>query len=182
MKIHFLLAFIIFFTWSSYSQEPPSSNIITIPASYADREESLLKATTDSLYKFETPDIIFVPKRINDANINVIQNIIVRESMISEVVENYTRLVKENFDLQKKLETNFAQADSLDSLSYTTARTALVETQKSLEFTINSLEKATNHLDNLEKIVKAQRRKTVFEKILIGVAGVGAGVLIGVSL
>lgn len=162
--------------------QTPDSLVIKIPASYADRQGPPLTVKTDSLYSFGTSDIYLVNKKSFVALRNLYENVGNQNDMTSALLENYTKTLKENITLQDKLQTNFATSDSLDLIGYQTAKTTLIDTKNALDFTINSLEKATNSLNEVEKNIKKQRRRTFFEKVLIGAAGIGAGVLIGVSL
>jgi len=102
--------------------------------------------------------------------------------MTKELVEKYTQTLRRNIDLEKRLNINFTKSDSLDQIVYQKTQITLNHTQKALDYTINSLDKASNSLELVEKASKRQRRKNVFEKILICIAGVGAGVLVGISL
>ncbi len=156
--------------------------VIQIPESYADRLGEPLTVKKDSLYIFKTPDIFLVNKKSFLAIRNVYQSTIDQDKMTKELVEKYTQTLRRNMDLERRLQINFTQNDSLDQIIYQKTQTTLTNTQKALDYTINSLEKATNSLELIEKASKKQRRKTVFEKLLIGIAGVGAGVLVGVSL
>jgi len=172
----------IFLIPKLYSQAIDSLQVIKIPESYADHSGEPLVVKKDSLYLFKTPDIFLVNKKSFLAIKNVYQSTIDQDRMTKELVEKYTQTLHRNMDLERRLDFNFAKTDSLDLLVYQKIQATLGHTQKALEYTINSLDKATTSLELVEKATKRQRRKTVFEKILIGVAGVGAGVLLGISL
>ncbi len=172
----------IFTVSKSFCQEMDALQVIQIPESYADRLGEPLTVKKDSLYIFKTPDIFLVNKKSFLAIRNVYQSTIDQDKMTKELVEKYTQTLRRNIDLERRLQINFTKSDSLDQIIYQKTQTTLTNTQKALDYTINSLEKATNSLELVEKASKKQRRKTVFEKILIGIAGVGAGVLVGVSL
>lgn len=171
--------FCVFFC---FSQTPDSLQIIKIPASYADRQGPPLSVKKDSLYTFGTADIYLVNKKSFAALKDLYENISNKNDMTSVLLDQYTNTLKENISLQDQLKTNFKSGDSLDKIGYQQAKSTLLETQKSLTHTINSLDKATNSLNEVEKNIKKQRRRTLFEKILIGFAGIGAGILVGISL
>lgn len=172
----------IFVIPKAFSQVADSLQVIKIPAAYADHSGEPLIVKKDSLYRFETADIFLVNKKSFLAIKNVYQSTIDQDRMTKELVEKYTQTLRRNMDLERRLGFNFAKTDSLDLLVYQKTQNTLDHTQKALEYTINSLDKASTSLELVEKAAKRQRRKSVFEKILIGIAGVGAGVLIGVSL
>ncbi|MFD2563149.1 hypothetical protein [Aquimarina rubra] len=165
-----------------FGQEVDSIQVIKIPLSYADHTGEPFMVKKDSLYMFQTADVFLVNKKSFLAIKNVYQSTIDQDRMTKELVEKYTQTLRRNMDLERRLSFNFTKSDSLDLLVYQKTQTTLNHTQKALDYTINSLDKATNSLELVEKATKRQRRKTVFEKILIGVAGVGAGVLLGISL
>ncbi|WP_299218717.1 hypothetical protein [uncultured Aquimarina sp.] len=165
-----------------FCQEKDSLNIIEIEESYANRLGEPFTVKKDSLYVFRTPDIFLVNKKSFLAIKNVYQSTIDQDRMTKELVEKYTQTLRRNIDLERQLNINFTKSDSLDQIVYQKTQATLSNTHKALDYTINSLDKATNSLELVEKATRRQRRKTVFEKILIGVAGVGAGILLGVSL
>ncbi|MHA7056508.1 hypothetical protein ACWGOQ_0004770 [Aquimarina sp. M1] len=165
-----------------YCQEIDSLKVIEIPENYADRNGAPFVVKKDSLYVFRTPDVFLVNKKSFLAIKNVYQSTINQDRMTKELVEKYTQTLRRNIDLEKRLNINFTKSDSLDQIVYQKTQITLNHTQKALDYTINSLDKASNSLELVEKASKRQRRKNVFEKVLIGVAGVGAGILVGFSL
>ena len=178
------LSFILFFLSASFCfcQVADKTKIIEIPSSYAERQGPPTQVKKDSLYRFGTTEIYLVNKKSFIALKNLYENVGSKNDITKALLESYSATLKENLTLEERLKANFTQIDSLDNIGFRQATSTLQKTQESLDYTIESLQKATNNLENAEKNIKSQRRKTVFEKILIGVAGVGAGVLIGVSL
>lgn len=166
----------------SFGQEPDSLKIIEIPESYANRQGRPFIVKKDSLYVFRTPDIYLVNKKSFLALENFYKNISNQNDMTNALLENYTKTLRRNLELEGRLRTNFDEYDALDKAIYEKTQATLTNTQRALDYTINSLEKATNSLDIVEKNVKRQRNKGVFEKVLIAVGGIGIGVLVGVSL
>ena len=179
-KIVILLC--IFTTSKFFCQEIDSLQLIEIPESYANRSGEPLTVKKDSLYLFRTPDIYLVNKKSFLAIKNVYQSTIDQDRMTKELVEKYTQILHRNIDLERRLHINFTKNDSLDQVLYNKMQSTLSTTQKALDHTVNSLENASNSLAIVEKANRRQRRKTVLEKMLIGVAGIGAGILVGVSL
>ncbi len=177
-----LSLFFILTVSTTFCQEIDSLKVIEISESYANRTGEPLIVKKDSLYVFRTPDIYLVNKKSFLAIKNVYQSTIDQDKMTKEIIEKYTQTLRRNIDLERRLTINFTKSDSLDQIVYQKTQATLNHTQKALDYTVNSLEKATNSLELVEKVNKRQRRKTVLEKILIGLAGVGAGVLVGVSL
>lgn len=165
-----------------FGQEMDTLKVIEVPESYANRIGEPFIVKKDSLYVFRTPDVYLVNKKSFLAIKNVYQSTINQDKMTKDLIEKYTETLRRNIDLERRLEINFTQSDSLDQIVYLKTQATLSNTQKVLDYTLNSLEKATHSLDLVEKATKRERRKTVFEKVLIGVAGVGLGVLIGISL
>ena len=182
MKNLFFFFFLGLFTYFSYSQELDSLKVIEIPESYANRQGQPFMVKKDSLYLFHTPDIYLVNKKSFLALESFYKNMSNRNDMTNALLENYTKTLRRNLELENKLKINFDENDALDKAIYERTQATLANTQKALDYTINSLEKATNSLDLVEKNVKKQRRKGVFEKVLIAIGGIGVGVLVGVSL
>ncbi|MBQ4801866.1 hypothetical protein J8L88_03305 [Aquimarina sp. MMG015] len=179
-KIIFIFLFL--FASVSFSQEIDSLKVIEIPESYANYKGEPFIVKKDSLYLFRTPDVFLVNKKSFLAIKNVYQSTLQQDKMTKELIEKYSQTLRRNIDLERSLQINFAASDSLDQKVYEKTQATLLNTQKALDYTINSLERATNSLDIVDKAAKRQRRKGVFEKILIGVAGIGVGILVGVSL
>ncbi|WP_025741231.1 hypothetical protein [Aquimarina pacifica] len=182
MKTALFSLITIFLVSFSFGQELNSSKIIEIPASYADRIGTPEMVRKDSLYIFRTGDIFLVNKMSLSAMKKIYEEFSNQNDMTKTLVDNYTNTLKRNIELENKLKINFAKNDSLDQKIYERTQATLINTQRALDYTINSLEKATNSLDLVEKNVKRQRRKSIFEKALIAIGGVGVGVLVGVSL
>ena len=181
MKNILLFFFIFLFATTSYSQID-SLKTIEIPASYANRQGPPLLVKKDSLYTFRTSDIYLVNKKSFLALKGFYENVGKRNDMTNALLENYTKTLKRNIELESKLKINFDESDALDKEIYQRTQATLTNTQKALDYTINSLEKATNSLDIVEKNVKRQRTKSIFDKILIAIGGIGVGVLVGVSI
>ncbi|WP_128755236.1 hypothetical protein [Aquimarina sediminis] len=177
-----LFSFLLMFISFSYGQVTDSLKIIEIPESYADRQGKPFMVKKDSLYLFKTPDIYLVNKKSFLALESFYKNVSNQNDMTNALLENYTKTLRRNIELESRLKINFDETDALDKAIYERTQATLTNTQKALDYTINSLEKATNSLDLVEKNVKRQRKKSVFEKVLIGLGGIGIGVLVGVSL
>lgn len=165
-----------------FCQEIDSLKVIEISQSYANRTGEPFTVKKDSLYVFRTPDIYLVNKKSFLAIKNVYQSTIDKDKMTKDIIEKYTQTLRRNIDLERRLTINFTESDSLDLVVYQKTQVTLNHTQKALDYTLNSLEKATKSFELVEKATKRERRKTIFEKTLIGLAGIGIGVLVGVSL
>lgn len=181
MKKVIILAFLFSITFSYGQQARDSVKVIEIPASYANLVGEPLIVKKDSLYRFKTPEIYLVNKKSFLAMKSIYQATIDQDKMTKELVEKYTTTLRRNIDLERKLKLNFQESDSLDQKIYERNQITLDRTQKALDYTIESLDKATKSLDIIEKEGKRQRRKNVFEKILIGTAGIGVGILVGLA-
>ncbi len=181
MKNLFIFLFILT-TSLSYGQELGTSKIIEIPESYADRKGEPLIVKKDSVYVFRTPDIYLVNKKSFLAIKNVYISTLEQDKMTQSLIEKYSETLSRNIELERRLKINFKTSDSLDLEVYKRTQETLSNTQRALDYTINSLDKATTSLELVEKNTKRQRRKGTFEKILFAIGGVGIGVLVGVSL
>ena len=182
MKIQVAI-FCIFTFGRLFSQvEINDLQVIEIPEAYAEHSGEPLEVKKDSLYIFKTSEVFLVNKKSFSAIKNVYQSTINKDKMTKELVDKYTQTLKRNMDLERKLVANFGKSDSLDAVVYQKTQATLAHTQKALDYTVNSLENASKSLELVEKARKQQRTKSIFEKILIGIAGIGAGVLVGVSL
>ncbi|CAM1344878.1 hypothetical protein [Tenacibaculum amylolyticum] len=177
-----LFIFFVLLTTAMFSQVRDSVRVIEIPASYANHIGEPLQVKKDSVYLFKTPEIFLVNKKSFLAIKNVYQSTINKDKMTQDLIEKYSATLRRNIDLERRLKINFTKTDSLDQVVYEKTQLTLTNTQRALDFTLNSLEKANNSLDLIEKATKRERRKRVFEKILIGIAGVGVGILVGVAL
>ncbi len=165
-----------------YCQEIDSLEVMEIPVSYADRIGEPLMVQKDRNYVFRTSDIYLVNKKSFLAIKNVYQSAVNQDKMTSDLIEKYTQTLRRNIDLEQKLSINFMQNDSLDLHIHQKNQTTIGLTQKALDYTIYSLEQATNSLELIEQRNRRHRKKTILENILIGIAGIGAGALIGTSL
>ncbi len=178
-KLVFLFVFAVSF---SFGQDLDSLNVIEIPRSYADRVGKPFRVAEDSLYVFKTSEVYLVNVKSFEALTNVYLSTLDQDKMTKDLIEKYTKTLSRNIDLERKLKINFRASDSLDLEVYKRTQATLTNTQRALDFTINSLEKASNSLEIVDKNAKRQRRKSAFEKILFAIGGVGIGVLVGVSL
>ncbi|WP_062054699.1 hypothetical protein [Aquimarina longa] len=182
MKTLYSSLLFIFLGFFSYSQELDSLKVIEIPESYANRQGQPFMVKKDSLYRFLTSDIYLVNKKSFLALESFYKNVSNRNDMTNALLENYTKTLRRNIALESKLKINFDENDALDKAIYQRTQATLINTQKALDYTIHSLDKATNSLEIVDKTVKKQRMKGVFEKVLIAIGGIGIGVLVGVSL
>ncbi|MFY7671177.1 hypothetical protein ACOSP6_08805 [Tenacibaculum sp. MEBiC06402] len=181
MKKVIILVF-FFAMISNFAQQARDSvKVIEIPASYANRVGEPLLVKQDSLYRFKTSEIYLVNKKSFLAMKSIYQATIDQDKMTKELVERYSATLTRNVELERKLKLNFQESDSLDQKIYERNQITLDRTQKALDYTIESLDKATKSLDIIEKEGKRQRRKSIFEKILIGTAGIGVGILVGLA-
>jgi len=151
---------------SVFCQEIDSLRVIEIPESYANITGEPFLVKKDSLYIFRTPDVFLVNKKSFLAIKNVYQSTIQQGKMTKELVEKYSQTLRRNIDLERRLKINFTKTDSLDQLVYDKTQATLHHTQKALDYTINSLEKATTSLELVDKATKRKKRKGRFEKIL----------------
>ncbi|WP_198517089.1 hypothetical protein [Tenacibaculum sp. SZ-18] len=181
MKKIILLIF-LFSKASNFGQIARDSvRILEIPASYANFIGEPVIVKKDSLYRFKTPEVYLVNKKSFLAMKSIYQTTINKDKMTKELVEKYSETLRRNIDLERKLKLNFQESDSLDLKIYERNQQTLDRTQKALDYTITSLDKATKSLNIIDKEGKRQRRKSIFEKILIGTAGIGVGILVGLA-
>ncbi len=180
-KLYSFFLFILFVSFS-YGQEIDLSSVIEIPSAYADQIGDPLIVKKDSLYVFRTPDVYLVNKKYYLTLIKISEIAGTNDDVTQTLIENYKKTLRRNIDLESKLENNFNQTDSFDKIMYEKTLSTINDTQKSLDSTINRLEKATSNLDVIKENTRKQRRKSAFEKILFALGGVGIGVLVGVSL
>ncbi|WP_130734460.1 hypothetical protein [Flavobacterium sp. J27] len=177
-----VIAFLLITTTLVFGQDRNAAKLIEIPESYANRVGEPFMVQKDSMYVFRTSDVYLVNKKSFLAIKNVYQSTIDQNKMTKDLIEKYTETLRKNMDLERRLEINFTQTDSLDQIVYEKTQKTLQNTQKALDYTVKSLESATQSLELVEKTAKRERRKTVFEKVLFGIAGLGVGVLVGITL
>ncbi len=182
MKNLYLFLLLIFLVSFSYAQDQDLPKVIEIPESYADRQGPPFKVKEDSLYVFRTPHVYLINEKAFTAFKNIYEATRNQDEMTNSLIEKYTQTLSRNIDLERKLKINFKETDSLDLQVYQRTQATLSNTQRALDYTINSLDKATTSLELVEKSTKRERRKSAFEKILFAIGGVGIGVLVGVSL
>ncbi len=173
---------LLFLSSFSFGQDIDSLKVIEIPSSYADRVGEPLQVKQDSLYLFRTSDVYLVNVKSFTALRNVYLSTLDQDKMTKDLIEKYSQTLRRNIDLERKLKINFQASDSLDLEIYKRTQATLANTQKALDYTLNSLEKASNSLEIVDKNTKRQRRKSAFEKFLFALGGIGIGVIVGVSL
>ncbi|MEW7289045.1 hypothetical protein [Aquimarina sp. 2304DJ70-9] len=187
MKNSYSFIFSICFISISYGQdlqivELDSLKAYEIPESYANREGVPYLVKKNAPYIFRTSAVYLLNSTSYNRMKDRFKIMKRKDSIYNEIDKNYTATLQRNERLETQLKSNFSKTDSLDQIIYQKTQATLIHTQKALDYTINSLEKATSSLDIVEKSTKRQRRKSAFEKILFAIGGVGIGVIVGVSL
>jgi len=177
-----VLFVVLFCITNTYCQDIDTSNLVKIPQSYDNHDGQPRIAHKDSIYQFLAPDVHLVNAKTFIAMKKVFLSTLKKDKMTEDLIEKYSETLSKNIELERKLKINFKSLDSLDLETYNRTQSTLSNTQKALDYTLQSLEKANTSLELIEKNTKRQRRKSAFEKILFAIGGVGVGVLVGVSL
>lgn len=155
--------------------------IIEIEASYANFKGLPLTIKKDSLYRFKTAEIYLINKQSFIAMKNIYQNTIKENDNTKELVKKYARILKKNIDLERKLTHKLKTSDTLSKRIDEKNALILKSTQKAVDDTLFSLDKITKSVAIIENEQQQFRQKNIFEKIFIGTAGLGIGILIGLT-
>ncbi len=187
MKNIFSFIFLIFCISFSYCQDLEivkldSLKAYEIPASYASKGGVPYMVKKNVPYIFRTSDVYLINSISYETMKDTYLGIRKKDSITAVILDKYSATLRRNVELENQLKINFKEGDSLDRIVYEKTQATLKNTQRALDYTINSLEKATNSLEIVEKNTKRQHVKSTFEKILFALGGVGIGVLVGVSL
>lgn len=107
----------------------------------------------------------------------------------SEEIEKYEKLIA---SYEESIKTSKADYDKLlentkktEQISFgliDRSLSTLDGTQKILNYTQTSLDHSIKSLEAADKLLKQQRRKTLGQKLLVGIGGAGVGILTGILL
>lgn len=100
----------------------------------------------------------------------------------NQLLRAYEKRVKEHELSYSKLLANCTSTEksALDMVAYT--RKSLEETQHTLQFTQQALEQSSTNLDRANELLRKEKWNVRGQKLLVGVAGVGLGILVGVLM
>jgi hypothetical protein len=94
--------------------------------------------------------------------------------------DKYLQALKEQDQYYRQLLLSYSKSDSLTTQLFSSTKTDLANISNTLSATRKILEDSDKKLEEVEKILKGERRKARKEKLAMGFGGLGIGILIGV--
>jgi ElaB/YqjD/DUF883 family membrane-anchored ribosome-binding protein len=180
MKKCFLFLFAITLATSVLSQD---RTVKFVPADYCSSNKSplvFLKGDTivadcDTIYLVNKGRYTFY-KNIHKATLSN------KDSICNKLLNAYELRLSEHQDAYDKLLDNSKQSEkiTLDLMSYT--QNSLVNTQKTLDYSRETLEQTLKSLALANDYIKKEKWNARGQKLLTGIGGAGIGLLIGILL
>lgn len=126
----------------------------------------------DSIYvlnKFQFRDFSTILEGLTNIDYNPYDNLIT----------TYKEQISNCEDAFKNLKINSEKTDKICSDLIDYSLNSIEKSQKNLDYAQKSLDQALKTLDHTNKLLKKERWNSIGQKILIGLGGVGAGILVG---
>lgn len=101
-------------------------------------------------------------------------------SLQASVISSYEKSLLGSEEALSRLYNQYQKLDSTSQSFAKDTKGQLGKTAVELQNVSTHLESASEHIDSLEKAIKEERRKTFWQKILIGAGGVGIGLVVGI--
>lgn len=99
-----------------------------------------------------------------------------------ELIRTYERALYRSDQAYQQLLRQYQTADSLSKSTLRTTQSVLHQVDRSLVGTQASLDKANQGLDETERLIRQERRRTARRHVLFSAGGVGLGLLISVLM
>jgi hypothetical protein len=100
----------------------------------------------------------------------------------TEIIDLYKNALKENELLTTKLLVNADETGQLNHDQFLMTKMSLESARKSLDASLEKIEKARLSAVRANKQVTRFRTKNTFGKIMFGIGGIGIGILTGIAL
>jgi ElaB/YqjD/DUF883 family membrane-anchored ribosome-binding protein len=160
-----------------------SLNFKIVPPQYNTSTGSPLLFTKGDTIKIETDSVYLV----NGIRYSFYRNLhkatlAGKDSVCTKLLNAYELRLVEHEQAYSKLLENSKQAEkvSLDLITY--SQKSLAGTQKTLEFTQSTLDQSLKSIDMAHDYIQQQKWNSKGQKLLVGICGFGAGLLVGVII
>ena len=100
----------------------------------------------------------------------------------SNLLQSYEERLQQSHETYQKLLANCKETEKVSFDMMNDTRKSLESTQKTLDYTQLTLDQTLQTLESANKYMKKERSKSIFEKVLLGVGGLGIGLVIGVLI
>jgi len=180
IKVCVFLTAIFYFTLLTQAQD--STNFITIPSSYSYSMEKPLLIHTGEFVKFEA-DSIYLVNKVRLAFYEELRNKLLTLDINCEpVIELYKSSLNQNTLLVDQLLENSESTNRLNRKFINEGQLLLKKQNETLDLTLTNLNSAKENLILAKEELSRMRSNNIFENILYTLAGIGIGVIIGISL
>lgn len=177
----FLIIFLAIFTSIIFSQSS-SPDILVIDSSYTKSPEKpillltgqIVNILADSLYLVNKPRLSFY-EDLRDQLLNFNYD-------CEPTLELFKESMQQNSQLADQLYANSESAKSLNASLLSETKILLENNKLMLQTALTDLEKAQVNLNNAKNEISKIKTNTVLENILYGFAGIGIGILVGITI
>lgn len=125
-------------------------------------------------------DTVYVINKLRFANYEAARKYIMNSRTNKELIAQYEKALNEQDKYYKELMKNYRLADSVSQNLIKDTRNDLQGVSNTLKNACNSIDSVNTKLDDVQKLIKKQKWESLKQKVAVGFAGLGAGVLIGV--
>lgn len=165
----------------SFSQIQDST-ILIIPSSYSLTMGKPMLIKVGSTVKFEADSIYLV----NNSRLNFYEelrnNLLTLDFNCEATIELYKKSLIQNSLLTQQLLDNSEKTDLQNKMLMNDSNMLLNKQNETLNLTINNLNSTKEHLEIAKAEMSRIKRNNILENILYALAGIGVGVIIGISL
>ena len=176
--LFFLLVFINFVLLSQNN----TSTISLVDSSYSTSMEKPLLILSGQTVNFEADSIYLVNKPRFILYEDIRDKLMTLDFDCEPTVKLYQESLRQNTLLADKLFQNSANTNKLNKKIFNDTQLLLDQNKSTLNQTINNLEAAKENLKLAHKELSKIKTTNFLENILYGVAGIGVGIIVGVSL
>ena len=164
----------------SFSQE---MRVKTIDPDFVNAKKALV-FTKGDMIAIETDSIYLMNAKIYAYFLLLHMNYLDKstDTLCDRIIKSYEKILKEKHEEYQKLLSNCEEADSVSLAMMHHTRQSLEVTQATLKYTQQSLDQTLQTLESANKYMKKERSKSIFEKVLLGVGGLGLGLAVGVLI
>jgi len=177
-ELSFLL---FFFSTLSYPQNN-NDNIILIDSSYSNSFEKPLLILSGQLVNFQADSIYLVNKPRLTLYEDIRRTLMTLDLDCEHAISLYRESIEQNHLIADKLIMNSSNIQHLHRKTFTDTKLLLNRNKESLNKSIDNLESAQINLEKIKEEIDRIETNTFFDNLLYGLAGVGVGILVGISL
>ncbi len=171
--------FIILFYSNQFAQD--SANF-TIPSSYEYSMEKPILINSGDLVKFEA-DSIYLVNKVRLAFYEELRNkLLTLDFNCEPTFELYKSSLSQNTLLVNQLLENSESTNRLNTKFINESQLLLNKQNETLNLTLANLNSAKENLDLAKNELSKMRTNNILENILYTLAGIGVGILVGISI